>query len=371
MKKSSKVFAVIGLGFGDEGKGVAVNSLCSQYRNSLVVRYSGGQQAGHTVVRYGVSHVFSNFGSGTLAGSPTFWSKYCTFDPVGVVNEYMVLKQKGITPVLYIDKKSPVTTPYDKAFNQQSVKHLSHGTCGVGVGTTYKREENFQSFLAGDLEYKSVVDVKLDLIQKYHQINADTKYFLECVEFIKKNESFMFVDHIPMADNYVFEGSQGLLLDQNFGFYPHVTPSNVGTKNILEMGFQPIPVLVTRAFQTRHGRGPMTNLDIPHNIKIDPRETNVMNQYQGEFKRSLLDLDLLKYGMLKDDWIRNHSKHLVVTCLDLVENEYRYSQDGKIVSHLDEDSFVKGIGLHLGIWGSYQTHRIRSPDGTFKLEYEW
>jgi adenylosuccinate synthase len=371
VKKSSRAFAVIGLGFGDEGKGVSVNSLCKQYRNSLVVRYSGGQQAGHTVVDRGISHVFSNFGSGTLRGKPTFWSKYCTFDPVGVVNEYMVLKQKGVIPVLYIDAKSPVTTPYDKVFNQTSNKTLNNGSCGVGVGATYKREENFHSLLVGDLEYKSVFLTKLNLIAKHYGLEADTKYFLECVEFILKHANFQIVNHIPMMyDTFVFEGSQGLLLDQNIGFYPHVTPSNVGTKNILEMGFEPHIVMVTRAFQTRHGNGPMTNTNLGFVPKNDPRETNVLNQYQGEFKKSMLDLDLLRYGISRDDFLRNHSKDLVITCLDLVENNYSYTLNGNVINHSDEDSFVRGIGENLGVLGAHFIHRIRSPDGTFKLDGE-
>jgi adenylosuccinate synthase len=63
-------------------------------------------------------HVFSNFGSGTLQGVPTYWSPYCTIDPVGVINEYKILKDKGIEPKLYIDSRCPVTTPYDKRHNQ-------------------------------------------------------------------------------------------------------------------------------------------------------------------------------------------------------------------------------------------------------------
>ena len=64
-------YVVVGLQFGDEGKGLLTNFLCQESPNSLVVRYSGGQQAGHTVVLDGKQHVFSNFGSGTLNGNPT------------------------------------------------------------------------------------------------------------------------------------------------------------------------------------------------------------------------------------------------------------------------------------------------------------
>jgi adenylosuccinate synthase len=135
----------------------------------------------------------------------------------------------------------------------------------------------------------------------------------------------------------------------------------VGTKNIIEMGFEPRLFLVTRAFQTRHGNGPMTNLHIPHNIKENPKETNIMNTYQGEFKRSILDLDLLKYGMERDLFIKNSSeKELVVTCLDLVKDEYRYTIGLDIITHTNEDEFVDGIADYLGV---NTVHRVSSPDG--------
>lgn len=89
--------AVIGLGFGDEGKGITTDYLCSKTKNPLVVRFCGGSQVGHTVVHNGIRHVFSSFGSGTLRGVPTYWSHKCALDPIGMLNELDVLKEKGIT----------------------------------------------------------------------------------------------------------------------------------------------------------------------------------------------------------------------------------------------------------------------------------
>ena len=105
MKWSYKdAYAVIGLGFGDEGKGLTVNHLANKLDNPLVIRYSGGQQAGHTVIKDGYKHTFSNFGSGTLSGAPTYWSKYCSFDPVGFAKEYNKLKNDGYDPVIFFCK---------------------------------------------------------------------------------------------------------------------------------------------------------------------------------------------------------------------------------------------------------------------------
>lgn len=364
MKKSYDSYAVIGLGFGDEGKGVSVNSLCQQLEDPLVVRYSGGQQAGHTVTtKDGISHVFSNFGSGTFKGVPTYWSKYCTFDPIGFLNELNVLTAKGFSPLVYIDERSPVTTPYDKFHNRKSPA-MQHGTCGVGVGATFAREEKFYSLTVGDLRYKSVLEMKLKLIADHYNYDADLTDFLHACNLIRN--AFPIVDEMPKHKNVIFEGSQGLLLDQNIGFFPHVTRSNVGTKNILEMGYNPRLFLITRAFQTRHGNGPMTNVGLPHKIKHNPNETNIMNQYQGEFKKSILDLDLLKYGMGRDPYIKNSSDiDLVITCLDLVDDDLRFTINGNAHKCHSRGDFITNVTYHLG---AARVHVTASPDGVFAIK---
>ncbi len=115
--------AVIGLGFGDEGKGMVTSSLATYYNNPMIVRYSGGHQAGHTVEFAGIKHTFVNFGSGTLFGCPTYWSKHCTFEPVGFLNELAVLveklEEKFEDIKVYVHNDCPVTTPYDILHNQK------------------------------------------------------------------------------------------------------------------------------------------------------------------------------------------------------------------------------------------------------------
>ena len=175
--------AVIGLGFGDEGKRIFTDYLCSQSINPLVVRFSGGQQAGHTVVMNGTRHVFSNFGAGTLRGAPSYFSRFCTIDPVGIVNELSVLLDKGLNPLLFIDAKCPVTTPYDVKYNQHNNKH---GSCGVGVGDTINREENYYSLTFADLFYPWVLKTKLELIKAFYSDYQDISLtnFLDCCDII-------------------------------------------------------------------------------------------------------------------------------------------------------------------------------------------
>lgn len=358
--------AVIGLGFGDEGKGLTTNYLVAKTLkegNPIVIRYSGGQQAGHTVKVDDKSHVFSNFGSGTLLGAPTYWSKFCTVDPIGIINELTYLTKLGIIPKIYIDNEAPVTTPFDTYKNQQCNITKEHGTCGSGVGATYQREEDFYSLIFGDLFFPTVLKHKMNLIEDYYNFekNITLGRFYECVDLLKSHsEMFIRVNGVPEEyQSRIFEGSQGLLLDQHIGFFPHVTRSNTGTKNIDEIlkgttdysGFDVDLYLITRAYQTRHGNGPMSSMKYANAIKIDPLETNITNQYQGEFKRTQLDLDLLLYGINKDPLIRESKrKTLVITCLDhLTDGEIYVVMNNEFKCFQTKDEFIKGVSEFLKI----------------------
>jgi adenylosuccinate synthase len=378
---------VIGLGFGDEGKGITTDYLCSKSKTPLVVRYSGGSQAGHTVDYNGIKHVFSSFGSGTLRGVPTYWSQNCALDPIGMLNELDILKSKGIKPKLYIDPESPIITPYDRVNNQFSNSVL-HGTCGIGFGDTIEREENFRKLHFKDLFNNTILKIKFQLIREYY-INKfknynhnykDTEIYEIETETNKRMESFFnSVQEIKEIDNIemnrtiyteyllneseteitdlIFEGSQGLLLDENFGFFPNVTRSSVGSRNIPNIDEI---YYVTRAYQTRHGNGPMTNEDLEFNIIENIDETNVHNKWQGNFRRTILDLDLLKYAISCDMNTNQNPKRkkLVITCLDQVEGNWKFTNEETLHTFDNENDFVNSIRKILGI---EEIIRFRSP----------
>ncbi len=350
--------AVVGLGFGDEGKGLFTDYLCSQVANPLVIRFSGGQQAGHTVVYKGVRHVFSNFGAGTLRGAPSYFAKTCTIDPVGIVNELSVLLDKGVRPLLFVDSHCPVTTPFDIRYNQNNNRH---GSCGVGVGATFNREEQYYSLTFGDLFYPWVLQTKLAAIKDfYNNEELDLTNFLDCCEIITHSAHIQKSNGIPKNNyNHIFEGSQGLLLDKNYGFFPHVTRSNTGTQNILPLlGHDTLSIyLITRAYQTRHGAGAMANENLPHNISKNPLETNITNPYQGELRYALLDVSLLEYAINKDEYLRTMTnKSLVITCLDHIQNEYRFTYQNTLIYCKNETEFVSKIADILKIKTVYLSH---------------
>jgi adenylosuccinate synthase len=354
---------ILGLGFGDEGKGSFVNYLCTLSKKPLVIRFNGGHQVGHTVVYEGRRHVFSNFGAGTLAGAPTYWSEYCTVNPRAVLKEGDALRAMGVEPVLYLNANAMVTTPFDIIKNLKLEDGNNHGSVGVGFGATIQRNEDHYHLYVRDLQYPRIRDHKLDLLLQYYiyttpynnGVTRTVKEFKEaCDDLVNK---YKIIDNLnEMLDmDWIFEGGQGIMLDTDYGFFPHVTRSSTTSKNALEIlkkhGLDDKPIYtyyVTRAYQTRHGNGPMTNEGLNTSyIKDNPDETNSSESYQGEFRKTVLDLDLLKYAFECDKYHNPRSRRgIVITCLDQVAdiNRINMTMKGELVRKKFNE-----IGTYLGI----------------------
>lgn len=345
-----KASIVLGLAFGDEGKGITTNYLCKDKESSIVVRFSGGHQAGHTVVsKEGYRHVFSNFGAATMKGVPTFWSKYCTFNPYAVVEEYKALKKEGFDPILYVDPLCPVTTPFDIMLNRELEKVNQHGSCGVGVGATIQRQEDYYKLYVQDLFFDSVLEAKLKNIYAYYSKRVRLRdeselpgIIFDFMNTVKSVRQIIEVENNSCLLKYkhlVFEGSQGILLDMDFGFFPNVTRSNTTSKNALEI-LESIGVnrddiqiyYITRAYQTRHGNGFMTGEGKGPRLINNENETNVTNRWQGSFRYGALDIDLINYAIKCDvNFSHGLTKNLVVSCLDQVdESNLPILVDGKL-----------------------------------------
>lgn len=345
---------VIGLGFGDEGKGFVTNYLVRKRGAKGVCRFSGGHQAGHMVWDDGRRHIFSNYGSGSLHGANTVWTKYCTIHPPAILKERKILRDElHIHPTIFIDPECPVTTPFDIAANQGEHMFLGNkdGTCGVGFGRTIQREEDHYHLLAGDLMYDYILREKLKAIGKYYggdasKVNVEG-FIRECTELqLYSDIIIQRVQHEHRMD-VVYEGSQGLLLDQKHGFFPHVTRSHTDLTNLREMDVRnPHVYLVTRAYHTRHGNGPLINEGLDFPIKSNPNETNEDNDFQGKFRKSMLDIDLLNYAVHADRSISMAVKTLVITCIDHL-SEFKYTMSGQVHECSTAEAFVAEIREHL------------------------
>lgn len=338
-----KAKIVIGLGFGDEGKGRTTDHLCrlpthdGTIEKKIVVRFSGGQQAGHNVKIGDLSHVHSNYGSGTLRGVPSFFSEHCTVYPTTIYREKKVLESKGITPELYIHPLAKVTTPFDVAFNRLTEKKNNHGSCGLGIAATMKRNiETGYKLFAIDLFNDKLLNNKLIKIQEYYyslidnedDLNTFRNYEIkEADDFFVSLNNLKFeirdYDFLKEFNYIIFEGSQGVLLDMDHGIFPNVTFANTTSKNAIEicdkLGMDKSDVqlyYVTRCYQTRHGNGWMSN-QTPINLINTQDEINVTNEWQKNFKIGELDYELLNYALDVDQiYSKGISKILVVTCLD-------------------------------------------------------
>ena len=356
-----KIDIVLGLGFGDEGKGATVNSLITDPNNTLVVRFNGGHQVGHTVVHNNIRHPFSNFGSGTLKGVSTYWSEFCTVNPMAVKKEGEVLCKLGLKPLIYFDANAMVTTPYDIYHNIRDNNNIIHGTVGVGFGKTIQRNDEHFHLYARDLLYPKIRDEKLNLIAKYfnHNLlldntsknpNTFTNKWNRIIGEFKKSCDYL-VEHHEIVNSFnsinvwnndiIFEGGQGIMLDMDYGFFPNVTRSSTTSKNAVALinkwGLNDRYIntyYVTRAYQTRHGNGFMSNENIDNSfIKINPNETNTDEGTQGKFRRAVLDINQLQYAIDCDEYHNhyNNRKILVVTCLDHVDEEFPVTLDGNVI----------------------------------------
>lgn len=340
---------VIGANFGDEGKGL----LCDFYAapSSTVVRFNGGAQAGHTVWRDGVRHVFHHFGSGTLRGARTYLSRFFINNPILYFRELATLR---LTPRVAADPLGLVSTPYDMMINQmveQARGGARHGSCGLGINETVKRTDAGYAIVLDDLGRLSTLgDMLRDVREEWvparlaeleitapdewqDRLNSDAilDAFVEhCAEYRKQVAVCALGD---CSGDIIFEGAQGLLLDEDHYFFPHVTHSHTGLRNVVELASEANithldVTYATRAYATRHGAGPFPR-EVPGLAYADA--TNVPNDWQGSLRFGLLDLDLLAESITRDlqhaDLSVRHG--LAVTCLDQVGESITYWHGNK------------------------------------------
>lgn len=350
---------VIGANFGDEGKGLMTDYFCHQStprgEKTLVVLHNGGAQRGHTVVTPdGNRHVFHHFGSGTLVGADTYLSEEFVLNPMIFRQEWGELESMKAIPKVYVNHTCRVTTPFDMILNQiieESRDNARHGSCGMGIHETMIRDvcnypiemwfdssdESKRYYLKEIRNYLSerLLDFGINKIPDNWKeiVNSDLliENFISELNFMGRNISIRFDRFIEYYDCVAFENGQGLLLDQNnTAYYPHLTPSNTGIKNsleiIAEMSCKPdIEVCyVTRTYLTRHGAGRLDGECGKQEINPDMQDlTNVPNPHQGTLRYAKLIEKSLEERILKDfEPARKYGAKLSLAITH--ENEYDY-----------------------------------------------
>ena len=306
---------VIGANFGDEGKGLVTDYLCATEGAGMVVRFNGGAQAGHTVVTpAGDRHVFHHFGSGTLAGVPTFLSQFFICNPLVALKEADQLLDMNYHPTLYAHPNCLVTTFADMMINQMREDRRGdkrHGSVGVGIHETIRRSDIPElKITMSDLWNNISLEKRLyEICGKYAEYRTGKKIdhpdamihnFMKFCELFASSVNPLGIQQCP---DPVFEGAQGLLLDQdNKEFFPHLTHSKTGMYNVRmlcqQANIKDIDTYyVSRTYLTRHGAGKLPGEDVSMKF-VD--NTNNEHPYQGKLRFAPLDWDSLVSRCIKD-----------------------------------------------------------------------
>ena len=324
---------VIGASYGDEGKGLVSGCLArkaaSEGKKVLTVFYNGTLQRAHTfegVVRRGTA-------AGEAYGSDTYYDAKFVVDPIAIA-------LLGITPIIHPDCR--VILPCDVLKNRKIEKDRGaarHGSCGCGLFEAVKR------FKKGICPV-TVKEFK-DPYALYQKVKAsmpaieDDLYnmdiFMRAVGFITSKCKIADIDEMEKYDTVIFEGGQGLMLDQsNVGFFPHLTPSTVGTQNVAgvlnALGAEPELYYVSRSYMTRHGAGRMENECTKEEINPDIVDTtNVANPWQGALRFGRIDMNTMYDRIQKDAafYERNKKINLVFTQLNYTDGKLE-TTDGRI-----------------------------------------
>lgn len=383
-----KAFVVIGAGYGDEGKGLVTDYLTEKTGSRVVCRFNGGSQAAHTVNRAGYRHVFNTMSSGSLAGADTYLSNQFIVNPYVLFDELATMSKNWKLPRVYCHPSARVTTIFDMAINnilEMSRGDGRHGSCGLGINETVVRcSESKYKLTVADLYNKDILVRKLQIIKNEwvpHRLrqlglNYIVEKYHDRTNHILLNDDFelhaeqlrKICNHVlPVStklnhlfnDTVIFEGAQGLGLDQDLGHFPHVTRSYTGLFGAIHaMGYFDVeeiqPVYVTRAYVTRHGAGPLE-----HEGEIDSLAhfdaTNVPNTWQGSLRFAPLDLSILRH-MITKDWMRSVDAsritilppQVAISCLDQQDTIFSYDANGHHVCHDDPMKFIRYVEDQIG-----------------------
>ena len=313
--------AVIGKNFGDEGKGLAVASLSRVGRKPLIIKHNGGAQAGHTVEDAAAAwrFVHHQIGAGAEYGTPTLFAEAFMPDLYQLGKEVADFSQLfGFVPLLYSEKTARVTTIDDVLLNmgaEAARGDARHGSCGMGIDECVQRNRAGYVLSVEEVALRSEIELQRQL---RWMRQAYTKERAKTLGIDRRNPYFELLENDDVIQNYasevkaniglltlvdanrawlarfdhlLFEGGQGLLLDEDYEAYaPHLTSSKTGMHNsaffLEKRGFAlDEAIYVTRSYVTRHGAGPLpcetACAELPG---VGADLTNQPNEWQGTLR---------------------------------------------------------------------------------------
>uniref|UniRef100_UPI004047FFEA adenylosuccinate synthase n=1 Tax=Algoriphagus sp. TaxID=1872435 RepID=UPI004047FFEA len=318
-----KMDVLLGLQWGDEGKGKIVDVLAPQYE--VVARFQGGPNAGHTLEFDGIKHVLHQIPSGI------FRSQILNIIGNGVVLDPIILKKEiealgkfsiDYRKNLVISKKATIIVPTHKLLDaayEQSKGDKKIGSTLKGIGPTYQDKIGRSALRIGDVlspDFKEKYEVLLD---KHKSTLSFYNYPLDALEEMERQffDAIEFVKTLPLIDSeytvndalkgnkrILAEGAQGSLLDIDFGSYPFVTSSNTMTAGACTgLGVAPSKIGevfgIFKAYCTRVGSGPFPTELMDSTGEEMRKEGNEFGSTTGRPRRcGWLDLPALKYSIM-------------------------------------------------------------------------
>ena len=312
---------VFGAQWGDEGKGRFVDYLAKDA--DVVIRYQGGNNAGHTVVAGGKTYKLHLIPSGVLyEDKPCIIGNGVVLDPKSLFEEIKTLKGEGLSVKnLFVSMRAHLVMPYHillDGVSEDLLKEEGIGTTKKGIGPCYTDKAARKGIRVCDLLDKNVfpallkkqLNEKNEYITKvyglepldYNRMFEEYMFYAEFLRDMAADTSLMAYEYLHAGKKLLFEGAQGMLLDIDFGTYPYVTSSHPTTGGVycgIGLGPQAVSqvVGVVKAYTTRVGKGPFAT-ELFDEIGSAIREKG--NEYgttTGRPRRcGWLDLVIIKYA---------------------------------------------------------------------------
>ena len=330
-----EIKVVTGANLGDEGKGLVsyclANEAVSKGHKVLTVLFNGCAQRAHTAG----GQIFHCTGTGALVGSDTFYHERFVLDPMTL---WITVENLIIDPACRVILHCDILINRAKEISRGENRH---GSCGMGLFEAVKRSKNEEDTVyAGDLMFPYHLYKKVKRIMEKYPCELDDLYNLDnwmrAVDYVVKNCKFGGIMSIlPHYDEIIFEGGQGLLLDQShINETVHLTPSSVGSYNIANMiNFLGVPTdiyYVSRTYMTRHGAGEMEAECKREEINPDIIDkTNMPNPWQGDLRFGYINQDTLT-ERVKKDFVAYYTNGMIATGTNVRE-------------HIKRPDFVKSI----------------------------
>lgn len=370
---------LLGLQWGDEGKGKIVDVLTPKY--DIIARFQGGPNAGHSLEFNGIRHVLHIIPSGIFHKDKiNIIGNGVVIDPVIFEEEIQALVKMGLTPTdnLYISKKAHLILPTHKLLDaayEAKKGNLKIGSTLKGIGPTYTDKTARTGLRVCDIlspdfknRYQQLIRQHIDILDQYHfdyrqQLPEMEEKWLQAIQTLRQftfiDSEYVLYDDLQNGKSVLAEGAQGTLLDLDFGAYPFVTSSNtIAAGAFSGLGLAPRfvgkVVGIVKAYCTRVGSGPFPTELFDNTGEQLRRQGNEFGATTGRPRRcGWLDLVALKYALMI-----NGVTDIALTKADVMSNFdtinicTAYRVNGQITSQMptESDAVIEPVYTPLKGW---------------------